>query len=200
MKTRCFNPKHKFYRNYGGRGIKVCRRWRRSFANFLADVGPKPSPELSIDRYADKNGHYSCGKCKECVAEGWSFNVRWATDEQQARNTRGNRLLTHDGETLTVTEWSERTGIGMTTILFRLFHGWTVDKALTTPPRDARIKFRGLCLTTAEWGRRTGIGESAIRHRLSRGWTVAETLTTPLRITKRSERFRQATGLEGGGK
>ncbi len=75
MKTRCTNPNRPDWKNYGGRGISVCERWATSFANFLADVGPKPSPGLTIDRI-DNDGNYTPG------------NVRWATREQQIRNSR----------------------------------------------------------------------------------------------------------------
>lgn len=76
MIQRCTNPKNKRWACYGGRGIKVCGRWRASFVEFLADVGLRPSSQHSIDRFPDFNGHYEPG------------NVRWATRSEQAGNTR----------------------------------------------------------------------------------------------------------------
>lgn len=78
MLARCYNPKNKHYRDYGGRGITVCAAWRESFEAFLADVGHKPHSGLSLDRI-NNDGNYEPG------------NVRWATATQQARNQRQRR-------------------------------------------------------------------------------------------------------------
>lgn len=107
MRQRCNNPNDKKFRLYGGRGIKVCERWN-DFANFLADMGPRPSPGHSIDRYPDNMGNYEPGNC------------RWATPMEQANNRPGNRLIAIDGETITIAEASRRTGIHKSTIRSRL--------------------------------------------------------------------------------
>jgi len=75
MKQRCNNPNDSDYQCYGGRGIKVCDRWAKSYDDFESDMGEKPSKDHSIDRI-DPDGNYEPG------------NVRWATSKQQARNRR----------------------------------------------------------------------------------------------------------------
>lgn len=76
MIERCERPAHIGYKYYGARGIKVCRRWRKDFAAFLADMGPKPSPRHSLDRHPDQSGDYRPGNC------------RWATPAEQRANQR----------------------------------------------------------------------------------------------------------------
>ena len=76
MINRCERPSHKQFKDYGGRGIRVCERWRQSYAAFLTDMGRKPTPSHSIDRYPDPDGDYEPGNC------------RWATRSQQERNKR----------------------------------------------------------------------------------------------------------------
>jgi hypothetical protein len=87
MKERCLDPNLKSFKDYGGRGITVCDRWLNSFPNFLADMGPRPTPKHSIDRIGN-NGNYEPGNC------------RWATWDVQSRNMRG-RTITFSGETYT---------------------------------------------------------------------------------------------------
>ena len=73
-RQRCVNPKHPQFRDYGGRGITMCDRWLNSFVNFLEDMGDKPSPSHSLDRYPDNDGNYEPGNC------------RWATAKEQTAN------------------------------------------------------------------------------------------------------------------
>ena len=120
MRHRCNDPKTSGYKNYGGRGIAVCKRWEDSFAAFYADVGPRPSPLHSVERI-DNDGSYEPG------------NVRWATRAEQNRNTRTARILEHAGTALPLSEWARRLGIVNATLLSRLDSGWTLEEALSTP-------------------------------------------------------------------
>lgn len=121
ISQRCYNPALKHYARWGGRGIGMHKPWRDSFIAFFDYVSQLPhygEIGYSIDRI-DNDGNYEPG------------NIRWATRIEQNRNTRKNHLITFDGETKCVTEWSESTGISAIVIFSRLYAGWTVERALT---------------------------------------------------------------------
>lgn len=84
IKDRCTNPNNNYWHRYGGRGIRRCQTFTK-FETFIELMGFRPSAIHSIDRI-DNDGHYSCGKCEECEAEGWPMNCRWATPKQQTNN------------------------------------------------------------------------------------------------------------------
>lgn len=123
MLQRCTNPKNHAWDRYGGRGIRVCARWLEGdgFARFAEDMGPRPRADMSLDRI-DNAGDYEPDNC------------RWTTTTKQNRNTRVNNRITVDGETMCVTAWAERVGMGRTTINNRLRAGWTPEQAVKTPP------------------------------------------------------------------
>lgn len=122
MRLRCCEPTNIAYKDYGARGITVCARWLDSVESFIADMGAKPSPAHELDREDNDKG-YSPDNC------------RWVTRNINDRNRRSNRLIEHDGETLTLVEWSERSSIPADTINKRLAAGWDISKTLTTPAR-----------------------------------------------------------------
>lgn len=118
---RCENRNARKWKDYGGRGIKVCSRWRNSFAAFLADMGRKSFPGASIDRI-NNDGDYEPGNC------------RWADRTTQCNNRRSSRRLTLDGKTMTVAQWGEALpSIGRLNIAARLHRGWSPERALTEP-------------------------------------------------------------------
>jgi hypothetical protein len=123
MISRCENPKNIRFNLYGGAGVTVCERWRRSYLNFLSDVGRKPSPEHSIDRYPNPNGNYEPG------------NVRWATRKEQANNLRTSARFEFRGKSMTVAELAEHAAVNYKTLAWRLRHGMAVEDAMFLPLR-----------------------------------------------------------------
>jgi hypothetical protein len=121
IKIRCAKKNSGKYPIYGGRGIKVCDRWLKSFRNFYADMGPRPSDKHSIDRI-DNNGNYEPSNC------------RWATRRVQSNNRRDTRYVDFCGEKTALAIVSEKLGIPYRTLYSRIFNqNWTVEKALSTP-------------------------------------------------------------------
>lgn len=116
MVNRCTNPNNPAFKHYGGRGIRVCRRWQK-FENFLADMGQRPSKSLSVDRKKNNEG-YSKANC------------RWATQKEQARNARSNRLVEFNGDKMPLAQAAELVGARYRTVWWRLDQGWPLHEAL----------------------------------------------------------------------
>jgi hypothetical protein len=119
LRARCENKSARDFARYGGRGIKVCGRWA-SFENFMADMGPRPSADYSIDRI-NVDGNYEPNNC------------RWATQKQQQMNRRDNIRISAFGRTMLASEWSAETGLKERTIMWRIRHGWSHEKAVSSP-------------------------------------------------------------------
>lgn len=134
LRNRCLNPRQENYYKHGGRGIKVCAAWSGShgFPVFLADVGEKPEGDYSLDR-VDNDGHYSCGHCEECTANGWPMNCRWATRFEQGSNKRNNRTFEYNGRRYTIAEAVREFGIPRGTLLNRQRRGWTGEQIVNQP-------------------------------------------------------------------
>lgn len=128
MMTRCYNPKSTRYKNWGGRGVRVCEEWHHNYPAFLAHIGRRPSPKHSLDRWPNAAGNYEPG------------NVRWASPKQQARNQRSNRIISAFGLTMSLAAWSDHLGIKYGILLNRLFDGWTVERAFTQKPKGHGYK------------------------------------------------------------
>ena len=118
MIGRCDNKACKAYPYYGGRGIKVCRRWYE-FSNFYADMG-KRQEGMTLERIDNAKGYFPS-------------NVRWATRKEQMNNRRGLRLITFNGVTQNAYQWDETRGFKKGTISSRLRAGWSVKGAVTIP-------------------------------------------------------------------
>lgn len=126
MRQRCYDNNLPGYKDYGGRGIKVCDRWIESYENFISDIGRAPSPKHSIDRI-NNDGNYEPGNC------------RWATRKEQANNKRPRsknvkpskcRKITLNGITKTINEWGFELDIPTNSIRNRLSWGWPIENVL----------------------------------------------------------------------
>lgn len=166
MISRCEKLSDAARKNYGGRGIKVCARWRYSFATFIQDMGPRPSKLHSVER-KDTNGDYEPKNCY------------WATMKQQQNNRRNNRKLTHNGRTMTVSQWADELGISQYALHERMKRGMSIEQALTFKP--PLIEFDGKKLSATEWAKITGIKRATIQKRIARNWTPEKTLTCAVR-------------------
>lgn len=123
LKARCYNPKSPCFARYGGRGIGVCRQWRNDFAKFLADMGPRPSSQHTIDRINNR-GNYTPSNC------------RWATWKEQQNNKSNTRRVKFNGKKLTLSEWADELGVAKGTLYQRRRSGWSVKRVLTAPIRE----------------------------------------------------------------
>lgn len=219
MKERCNNPRMK---NYGGRGIRVCDRWANSFEAFLEDMGEIPEG-LTLDRI-NNDAHYSCGKCEQCLENGWASNVRWASIEVQNMNRRTTSYLTIDGVRKTLRQWAKEHKIDPALVSSRItLRGWDAERALKTPPcmtiedlkkqqrkrinpdDNRMIEYRNETRCLSEWAEITGITRSAIVYRISRGWDIEKVFNAPSQRnfeitfngeTKRLHEWAEITGIK----
>lgn len=124
MIQRCYNRRLPNFDDYGGRGITVCREWLDSFEAFFSHVGPRPTDRHSLDRIQNDKG-YEPG------------NVQWATRTTQSRNRNYVHRYAYGGETLTIPELAQKTGIKRATLYMRLVKmGWSVERATSVDPAD----------------------------------------------------------------
>lgn len=119
MRQRCQNPRQQSYLNYGGRGIKVCKRWDK-FENFYKDMGDIPSPGYELDRI-DNNDDYKPSNCQ------------WATAKQQNRNRRNCIFIKIGRDSKCVSEWGEIYKIKPERIRARIRLGWNAVDAIKVP-------------------------------------------------------------------
>lgn len=117
MKQRCYYPKYHHFHRYGGRGIKVCDRWH-DFKNFLEDMGPTWQKGLSLERL-NRDRDYEPANCI------------WATQQTQCNNTCVNRVLSFNGDTMTVAQWARKLGVKPYIIRDKLKRGSTSEEILS---------------------------------------------------------------------
>lgn len=173
IKQRCYNKNRPDYMYYGGRGIKVCDSWLKDFNSFIKDMGPKPSPKHSIER-ENVDGDYCPTNCS------------WATHTTQMRNTRKNPKFTYKGETKTIPEWAEITGVNLRTLQERLgILKWDIKRAIEEPIKEMNlaVEYNGVVKTLKEWAKDYGLNEQRLYHRLWEGWSIEDALVRPVKKT-----------------
>ena len=142
MKLRCYNPKSKDYKRYGGRGIKICKEWNDreiviisgvrytkgylAFKKWALENGYQDN--LTIDRI-DVNGNYEPSNC------------RWATKKEQCNNTRRNRYITYKGKTQSFAKWQEELNIPRTTFYRKIKNGWTAERIFNERQTEKQAQF-----------------------------------------------------------
>lgn len=128
MIERCYRVKHKSYKDYGGRGITVCDEWKNSYEEFR---------KWSVQNGYDKNaGYMECTLDRIDVNGNYEpSNCRWISMKKQCNNKRNNNILSYNGETHTMSEWAEITGINVHTLWRRQKRGWDDEKIITAPLR-----------------------------------------------------------------
>ena len=123
MISRCYYKGDVGYKNYGGRGISVCEEWLNDFLSFEKWATSNGYKEhLTIDRI-ETDGNYEPSNC------------RWATYREQANNKRNNHILTVNGVSMTISQWSDITGLPMSALYNRVSKGWDSERVVTTPLR-----------------------------------------------------------------
>jgi hypothetical protein len=182
MIGRCRYPSSTGWRNYGGRGIRVCDRWASSYQAFLEDMGRRPSPRHTIGRI-DSNGNYEPG------------NVRWETWAEQTRNRRNSRLITVDGVTRNLIDWAHLAGLSTTAISLRIKNGWDLHDAISVPsgqpnpkpvhrgPGRRRVMWLtidGETKIVSEWAALSGTHAGTISTRIRNGWDAKRAVFEPL--------------------
>lgn len=171
MKSRCYNENSNRYERYGGRGITICDEWLndpQAFYDWAMSHGYDDT--LSIDRI-DNDGNYEPSNC------------RWISNKEQSNNRSSNHLITYEGKTMNMTQWSEYLGIPRKTLSDRLASGWSVEKAFTTKSKKhapAEIEYNGEKHSYAEWSRITGIPADTLANRIKKGMSPEQALTTPV--------------------
>lgn len=129
MIRRCSDKRDRHWNDYGGRGIRVCDRWLAGFEVFLADMGPRPSPDHSIER-EDNDGHYEPGNC------------RWAPSSEQANNKRTTFRVAFGGAEMSLAELARMTGQPSGALRRRLLAGMTAEEAVESARRRKRLPSR----------------------------------------------------------
>ena len=185
MKQRCYNTNNPEYKNYGGRGIKICDEWLNDVSKFWEWVlengwdENKSRDDQSIDRI-NVNGNY----CPE--------NCRIIPMSQQHYNRTDTHYITVNGITKTLQEWSDMYGVSPSLINYRLASGWSAEDAVLKSVKEMKerigeITFNGRTMLLTDWARELNIPASTLANRLnSLGWNVEKAMTEPPKNLKKN--------------
>lgn len=165
MISRCYDKNDERYKDWGGRGITVCDRWRYSFNNFLKDMGRKPKGKISIDRI-NNNGNYSPENCK------------WSDHYEQANNRRNNVKVTIDNITKTISEWCLVYDLKTSSVFDRINkRGWSPKEALIVPiTKSPLIKYNGEIKSLYQWSKELKLHPQSVSRCVRKGMTPEEAL------------------------
>lgn len=186
MMQSCYNTEHPQYKNYGGRSIRVSRRWF-NFMNFLKDVGRKPTRKHMLTRI-NRDKDYKPG------------NVKWATRREVSNNRRTSKFITIGRVTKTLTEWARLKKIKMGAVASRRRRGMSTEDAIKTPARKHNTKYtyKGRTLLASEHAKIHGLPVKLVQVRLSRGYSIEQALTFPIQDSGR--RFPKSDAKKTGGR
>lgn len=171
MKSRCTNQNNPYFYRYGGRGITIYEEWCDSYVMFKEwALQNGYQKDLTLDR-KNNDGNYEPSNC------------RWVNMSIQQNNKSSNKLLTYNGQTKTISEWSNELNIPCGTLYNRLHKGWSVEKTLETPRNAHKLKFKtltykGKTQTILQWAKELNLPRLVIYNRLHYGWSVEKTLGT----------------------
>ena len=166
MLKRCRNKKSFAFKDYGGRGITVCERWKK-FENFLEDMGDPPT-KMTLERI-NVNGNYEPKNC------------RWATRMEQGKNKRNNSFITFNGETKHLAEWAREKKMWHGTIRNRINKGWSIEKVFSKRNFHAGKKYliyKGKEFSVKECAKINNLDSTTVHWRLNNGWTVEDIFET----------------------
>jgi hypothetical protein len=166
MMQRCYNHKSTKYYMYGAKGIVVCDRWKTSFKLFLKDMGKKPTPKHTLDRYPDMDGNYE------------PLNCRWATPKEQARNrARVLHWIEYNGKRMILQDWADLFKVDSSSLcgmmvrcksFERIYKYYMIDKS------NKLIYFNGKSMNKAEWARFFKVSPSTLSERIRNGQPFSE--------------------------
>ncbi len=175
MRRRCDNPNVSQYKNYGARGIKVCAEWDEDFLAFRS---------WALSNGYEENAEY--GKCTiDRINNDGNYepsNCRWVSMKKQQNNRRSNHIIVSNGESHTLSEWEDSSGIRQLTIRARVQSGWNATEATTTRPFSSKtITYNGQSHSVKEWANILHININTLYRRIQKGWSDDKVIGTPLR-------------------